>query len=76
MVVLLLSSYSQESPWVKREIDTAISEGKIIIPLHVDNSEVERSFDFLLKRNQRIEAFERMDSAFDELVGTIKKIIS
>ncbi len=76
VVVLLLSSYSQESPWVKREIDTAISEGKIIIPLHVDNSEVERSFDFLLKRNQRIEAFERMDSAFDELVGTIKKIIS
>ena len=76
VVVLLLSSYSQESPWVKREIDTAISEGKIIIPLHVDNSEVEKSFDFLLKRNQRIEAFERMDSAFDELVGTIKKIVS
>ena len=75
-VVFLLSENSQKSPWVKREIDTAINQGKYIIPFHIDSSVITKDFEFLLLRCQRIEALDRINEAFKELLGIVKGSIS
>ena len=72
--VLILSENAQNSRWVPREIDLAITNDKIIIPLHIDDKQLNRSFNFRLINAQRIEAHHRAESAFAELIKRIQII--
>ena len=47
--VLVLSYASQDSVWVPKEVDMALSNRKPIIPVHIDNSDINDSFDFKQK---------------------------
>ena len=46
--LLLLSEKSQLSKWVPKELDCAITNERIIIPFHLDNSQLKQAFDFRL----------------------------
>ena len=72
--VLILSENSQNSKWVPKEIDLAITNDKIIIPLHIDDKQLNKSFNFRLTNTQRIEAYQQNASAFDELIKRIYAI--
>ena len=74
-LVLLLSKSSQASSWVPKEVGSAISKGKIVIPFHVDDSDMSETFDFMLTNNQRIAAYNRMSEAYRELVRRLTDIL-
>ena len=57
--VLVLSTASQESLWVPKEVDFALSNRKPIIPVYIDKSDIADAFNFRLSNIQRIETFEK-----------------
>lgn len=70
--LLILSSNSQGSNWVPKELDFAISNRKPIVPFQIDNEEIVKSFNFRLSNIQRIEAFHHLEKAYSKLVSHIK----
>lgn len=46
--VLILSKHSQESLWVKKEVNVAINSKKLIYVIKIDDSELNESFEFSL----------------------------
>lgn len=52
--LLILSRYSQESIWVEKEIDSAICQRKVILPIQIDNNELNDTFRFYLNNVQII----------------------
>lgn len=75
VVVLMLTSDSQNSEYVKREINLAVKGGKTIIPFAIQNCKIEKSFDFLISKYQRINAFSRLSDALEELLVSVHTII-
>lgn len=73
--VLILSKASQESLWVPKEMSNAISKGKVVIPFRIDDSLIKDPFDFMLTNTQRIEAYNRLSDAFNELVSILIKLL-
>lgn len=73
--LLMLSQNAQRSIWVPKEIDTALNCGKVVIPFHIDDSALEKDYNFKLTNVQRIEAFNRGSEAYGELIDTIRSIL-
>lgn len=69
--ILVLSAASQNSLWVPKEVDFAITNMKPIIPFQIDNKELIDAFNFRLSNIQRIEAYERVAEAYEVLVGRL-----
>ena len=70
-MVLLLSEKSQASLWVPREVETAINEGKRVIPLRIDNSDITSQFKFMLNISQVINAIDNFDLGLHKLLDAI-----
>lgn len=73
--VLLLSSNAQESQWVPKELDYAITCRKHIIPFHIDDSDILDAFNFRLSNVQRIECYNRSIEAYKDLVLSLFRIL-
>lgn len=69
--LLVLSRYAQESNWVPKELDLAITYNKVIIPFQIDDEMLTKPFNFRLTNVQRIEAFHDLEQAYDQLFGRI-----
>ena len=74
--LLILSSSSQDSIWVSREIDQAINERKTIIPFQIEDFKLNDSFNFYLSQVQRIAAFSELQESLNKLVDKIKAIVN
>lgn len=74
--LLLLSKASQESRWVPKEVGIAITDGKAVIPFHIDDSDITGSFNFFLTNTQRISAYNRLIEAYKELVDRLKELFN
>ncbi len=74
--VLLLSSRSQGSMWVTKEVDCAINYGKIVLPFMLENCTLKEEFNFYLTNVQRYAAFENKSSEIKRMVMDIKAIIN
>ena len=72
--VLLLSEKSQQSKWVRKELDKALDFDKVILPFHIDNSTLIRAFDYRLTDVQRIEAFGNSSKAIKYLIDRVQTI--
>ena len=72
-VVILLSAHSQESVWVPKELDKALSMRKIIIPLHIDDSAISEKFKFYFSNVQQLEAQQKLDQVLDMISALLKK---
>ena len=74
-VVVVLSDKSQNSIWIPKEIDRALTHRKIIVPFHIDKSDIRDPFTFLLSDSQRIEAFNNISSAYEKLLSALSRVI-
>ena len=74
--LLILSSSSQDSIWVSREIDQALNERKTIIPFQIEDFKLNDSFNFYLSQVQRIAAFSELQESLNKLVDKIKAIVN
>ena len=73
--VLMLSDNAQKSHWVLKELDSAVNEGKIILPFQLEDVPLSDEFNFLLTGAQRYDAYQRKSEALNLLVARIKAII-
>lgn len=74
-VVLMLSENSQNSKWVPKELDIAITADKVIFPIHIDRSAIVNKLRFRLSDSQIIEAYGDVSSIVSELLYSLKKHI-
>ena len=73
--VLMLSQNAQSSPWVLKELDSAVNEGKIILPFQLEDITLTDEFNFLLTGAQRYDAYQKKSEALQLLIARIKAII-
>ncbi len=52
LFVLMFSAHSNRSPYVLREVDFALAEGKVILPIRIDGTEPSEGMDFRLRTVQ------------------------
>lgn len=72
-IIVVLSSYSVNKPWVREELDHAvvkkISEGARIIPIVIDDCDVPAALKSTKWVN--VKNFDSYDETFDEVISTI-----
>ena len=74
--VLMLSQNAQTSPWVLKELDRAVNEGKTILPFQLEDITLNDEFNFLLTGAQRYDAYQKKSEALQLLIARIKAIIN
>ena len=57
VMVLLLSEHANTSIYVKAEIERAISKGKVVIPLRIQDVQPSRALELFVSRSQWIDAW-------------------
>ena len=72
--LLMLSEKSQESPWVRKELDMAVNCGKLIIPFVMEDCQLNEEFNFILSNVQRYNAYQKNAEAMEDLVKQIYAI--
>ncbi len=70
--VLILSENATESPWVARELRTAIDRKKSIIPYQIQDFTLNQSFQFALSGVQILFAYKEPGQAREALVRQIR----
>ena len=68
IVVLIYSTYSQESKYVNNEINMAFSHNKKILSFNIDNSMPSEDMEYFLKVTQWLPAFPNPEDEFETLV--------
>ena len=71
--LLLLSENSQQSPWVLRELDSAVNNNKYILPYLLDDKPMVDEFQFLLTGCQWHLSWQ--ENALESLVDRIKVLL-
>lgn len=74
--VLMLSQNAQTSPWVLKELDRAVNEGKTILPFQLEDITLNDEFNFLLTGAQRYDAYQKKSEALQLLIARIQAIIN
>ena len=74
--VLVFTKNTQGSKWVSRELDRAINGNKIIIPLMLDDCELNAEFSFYLSNVQRYPAFENYKKSLAKMTDEIRQYIA
>lgn len=72
--VLILSQNSQNSPWVLKELDSAVNCGKVILPFMLEEFQLRDEFNFLLTGAQRYAAYQKKAEALEALISRIRAI--
>jgi len=72
--VLILSDNAQGSHWVLKELDTAVNNGKVILPFMLEECQLNDEFNFLLTGAQRYEAYQKKSEAMETLIRRIQAV--
>lgn len=75
-VVLIVSSRALQSQWVKKELTTAVSYNKPVIPYRISNVEITGGLQFLLNNVQWIDAAGNPEGRFPDLVDGLEQRLS
>ena len=73
--LLLLSADSQRSIWVPKELDTAINNGKPIVPYYLDDAPLTASFSFKLVNVQCIPNNGKPEESYHILRETLHRTL-
>lgn len=76
VLVLILTENAQTSPWILKELDSAIASRKLILPLLNGKFQVNRAMSFLLTGVQYYDATENLDKTVLQLVRRIKEAVA
>lgn len=74
--LLVLSGTSQQSIWVEKEVDSAVRNRKVIIPVQIDYTPLSEMFLFYLNNVQMISYSENRDKAISDLKNQLQVIMS
>ncbi|MBM4447154.1 MAG: TIR domain-containing protein [Chloroflexi bacterium] len=75
--ILVLSSSSNSSPQVNREVERAASKGIPIIPIRIDNTPLSKSIDFFTSRHQWLDAqTPPLEKHLPKLVATVQQLLA
>ena len=74
--VLILSKNAQASHWVLKELDSAVNNGKVILPFMLEDCALNDEFNFLLTGAQRYSAYQKKAEAMETLIGRIRGILA
>lgn len=72
--VLIMSENAQSSPWVLKELDSAVNCGKVIFPFMLEDCHLNDEFNFLLTGAQRYAAYQKKSEAMATLINRIKAL--
>ncbi len=70
--LLMITSKSQESQWVPKELSLALSEHKYVLPFVIEDCSLTDIFNFFLTDVQRYYAFEVRSDSLRELIERIR----
>ncbi|MGN0437037.1 MAG: TIR domain-containing protein [Lachnospiraceae bacterium] len=73
--LLMLSSTSQDSIWVEKEIDNAITHRKTIIPLALDDEPLNDAFLFYLNNVQMVSYYHNPERAIESLKNQLNALL-
>lgn len=73
--LLFISAASQESIWVEKEVDSAVRNRKIIIPVQIDSAPLSEMFLFYLNNVQMISYSENPESAIADLKAQLRMLL-
>ena len=73
--LLLISSRTQQSTWVSKEINQAVRLNKIIMPYMLEDCELFNEFNFYLSDVQRYDAFKSKSEAVQKMITEMRIII-
>lgn len=73
--LLMLSKTSQDSIWVEKEIDSAISNRKKIIPFQIDEEPLNDVFRFYLNNIQMISYYAEPQWALEDLKSQLSEMV-
>lgn len=73
--LLAVSRASQSSIWVEKELDCAINNGKIVVPVLLDSNPMSDMFRFYLNNVQTIDLSENKEKALLQLVARLKALL-
>ena len=73
--VVLISGIAMESQWVSKELDSAINEGKRIMPFVLDDTPLTDEFRFYLSNVQQYRAYSDFDGSMQRLIEDIRIFI-
>lgn len=74
--VLLLSRAAQASPWVYRELGTALELGLEIIPFVLEKFPLDPNYKFYLRNAQAQPAYSDWEQAIQNLVQAVRRILT
>ena len=66
-----ISTVSQQSVWVKNEVDTAINAQKVVIPYMLEDCPLNDKFNFLLTGCQRVAGYDNSEEKLERLARRI-----
>jgi TIR domain-containing protein/F5/8 type C domain-containing protein len=69
--ILILSKASNESPFVAREVERAVSKRKPIFPIRIEDVEPSSALELFISSTQWIDAFSGSDSQVDNLANLL-----
>lgn len=75
LFVLILSQKAQQSQWVAKEINLAVSENKKILPYQIEKCSLTDEFILYLTNIQMYRAYENKDYASQKLVDNIFQLL-
>lgn len=77
LILLVLSSKSNDSQYVMREIERAVSKGIPILTFRIENVQVSKAMEFFLSSHQWVEALTQpLQTHLEELTNAIKGILA
>lgn len=74
--LIIVSDESQRSKWVPKELGHAITNGKYIFPLLINNTNISKSFGFFFENVQRFPVEEISQKGLKELIDTYRVVES
>ena len=76
LFILIFSGPSQESKWVKGELNVAFDTNKLILPFRVENVSLHGAMRVILNDKHWLEAYPNPEKKFEELAVFAKEIIN
>lgn len=73
--VLVLSQRAQESKWVKKELDMALNQEKVILPFMIENFQLQKAFNYYLTDVQRYDAYASKAKAIESMLERINSVL-
>ena len=73
-VIIIVSDKSIRSQWVKKELTTAVSYNKKLIPFKIQNVVLDGGLEFILNNVQWIDASSNMTSHFPDIIEGLRYV--